>query len=285
MDSKRNSDLVAAFAPPGHFYSPHPAIEDVERQYEKWQTANRQTVGLNLNETGQLELLRQFSTAPIRPPWQDKKSSALLYYYDNPFFRNPDGLALFGFIQHFKPRVILEIGSGYSTACAIDSCAVLGLNTQVTCIEPYPERLMDVCGTNGQLPVKLHREKLQSIPIDIFLGLEENDILFIDSTHVAKFGSDVIYILFHILSALRRGVIVHIHDIFWPFEYPLDWFREGRAWNEAYFMRAFLMYNDNFGILRFNSYLQVNHHAQLHGLFPHLSHETGGSLWIRKEKN
>jgi hypothetical protein len=80
----------------------------------------------------------------------------------------------------------------------------------------------------------------------IISNLNENDILFIDSTHVSKFNSDVNCIIHNILPALSKGVYIHFHDVMYPFEYPKNWLIEGRAWNEQYILRAFLEFNTNF---------------------------------------
>ncbi len=107
------------------------------------------------------------------------------------------------------------------------------------------------------------------------------DILFIDSTHVSKIGSDVNRLIFDILPALPRGVVVHFHDIFFPFEYPLEWLYEGRAWNEAYLLRAFLSYNKSFKILFWNSYLQAKQLDALNAAYPAMA-VGGSSIWIKK---
>jgi len=122
----------------------------------------------------------------------------------------------------------------------------------------------------------------QHVPRAIYTELKNNDILFIDSSHVAKVGSDVVFLLTDILPILHRGVIVHIHDIYWPFEYPEDWVLSGRAWNEAYLVKAFLQFNSSFEILLFNSYLTIHHQGIMKQLLPLFMPNGGSSLWIRK---
>src|SRR5262249_3816423 len=112
--------------------------------------------------------------------------------------------------------------------------------------------------------------------------LGANDILFIDSTHVSKLNSDVNYELFEILPALQSGVYVHLHDILYPFEYPLDWAEEGRGWNEAYLLRAFLAYNDEFEIVLFNDLVWLRFTDDLRRDFPLWGRNPGGSIWLRK---
>jgi hypothetical protein len=109
-----------------------------------------------------------------------------------------------------------------------------------------------------------------------------NDVLFIDSSHVTKIGSDVNYLFFEILPRLRPGVLVHIHDVMWPFNYPLEWIIEGRSWNKAYIVRAFLQYNEAFDILLFNSYLGHTYRKMLTEQMPKFLENTGGSIWLGK---
>jgi hypothetical protein len=111
--------------------------------------------------------------------------------------------------------------------------------------------------------------------------LKANDILFIDSTHVSKTNSDVNYLFFEILPRLQTGVLVHIHDIFFPFDYPREWILEGRSWNEAYLLRAFLQYNPRFEIVLFNDYLQTLHWDSFARLLPRFSKDGGGSVWLQ----
>jgi hypothetical protein len=122
---------------------------------------------------------------------------------------------------------------------------------------------------------------VQLITLDNFEKLQAGDILFIDSTHVVKTGSDVNYILFEILPLLRSGVFIHFHDVFFPFEYPKEWVYEGRNWNEDYFLRAFLMYNNKFEIRLFCEYIHRHHKVAFKDM-PLTYKNTGGNLWLEK---
>ena len=111
-----------------------------------------------------------------------------------------------------------------------------------------------------------------------------NDILFVDSSHISKVGSDLNHIVFNILPALRPGVVVHFHDIYWPFEYPQEWIVDSkRAWNECYVLRAFMQYNDAFEIMLYPQYLRHKHGALMRELWPSWWDEPGSALWIRKK--
>lgn len=123
---------------------------------------------------------------------------------------------------------------------------------------------------------------VQPVAIEHFTQLQENDILFIDSSHIVKTGSGVAHIIFNILPQLNKGVIIHFHDILWPFEYPKSWMMQGVSWNEAYFLQSFLQYNESFETLYFNSYLAECHPEELKQHIIRDLAYSGGSLWLRK---
>jgi hypothetical protein len=120
------------------------------------------------------------------------------------------------------------------------------------------------------------------VGLDPFLALERNDILFIDSSHVVKIGSDVNFLLGEVLPRLRPGVYVHVHDIFYPFEYPEAWIAEGRVWGEAYALKAFLTFNATFEIVLFNTYLERFHREIFEREMPLCLRNEGGSIWLRR---
>lgn len=115
----------------------------------------------------------------------------------------------------------------------------------------------------------------------MFSELKANDILFIDSTHVSKLGSDVNSIFFNILPRLNSGVIIHLHDIFWPFEYPASWIQDGRAWNEIYILRAMLQHNKDYSILFFSDYLRNTYFNWFSENVPLFLRNSGGNFWIK----
>ncbi|MDZ7833372.1 MAG: hypothetical protein U5L07_16635 [Desulfobacterales bacterium] len=149
-----------------------------------------------------------------------------------------------------------------------------------TLIEPYPDTLWSLLKTEDK--PNLVQMRLQDVPLDRFEHLEENDILFVDSTHVSKINSDVNKILFEILPVLKPGVHVHFHDIVWPFEYPKEWVYEGRAWNEAYILRAFLMFNKMYKIVLMSSYVCHFFGYYFKQYMPLCLENSGTSLWIKK---
>jgi predicted O-methyltransferase YrrM len=194
-----------------------------------------------------------------------------------------DALALRLIMASARPSQIIEIGSGFSTACMLDQADQLGLQElQITCIEPYPDRLLKLLRPGDHGRVEVLRERVQSVPVEIVEKLNTNDILFIDSSHILKTASDVHYELFQLLPRLKRGVLVHFHDCMYPFEYPTAFINPTYSWNEAYALRAFLCYNSKFSILYWGSALRRFYINELADEYPTLlSQNPGGSIWLR----
>lgn len=279
------------FAPPGHFYSPIPDMPSIEDQADRiFDRGTRDAPAIALNNQAQLQLLAELSRFYGEQPFSEQPTPQCRYYLDNPFFSYGDGIVLYAFMRHFRPRRITEIGSGFSSAEMLDVNELfLDAGTEFRFIEPFPARLHTLLTARDQQTIDIDTRLVQAVPVADFAQLQANDILFIDSSHVAKTDSDVLHILFNILPSLNRGVIVHFHDVLWPFEYPIAWLQNGRAWNEAYFLRAFLQYNHAFEILYFNSYMAIHHtdslrHAMPLALATPSAALTPGntSLWLRK---
>ncbi|MDP3234840.1 MAG: class I SAM-dependent methyltransferase [Myxococcales bacterium] len=270
--------------PPGHFYSPIP-----DRTFIASNTAAlfpdelpRRLPGIDLNDRRQLELLEAFlpfrAESPFKPEGQDP---ALRGVFSNTMYCGTEGTLLHYMMRHLRPKRVVEVGCGYSTCFAFDTNErFFGGQVQFTLVEPYTERLRQLVRPGDLEKVELLESPVQRVPRAVFERLEANDILFIDSTHVAKVGSDVNFLLFEILPLLRKGVFIHIHDVFYPFEYPKDWFEKGLFWNEAYLLRAFLQFNAGFSIAFFHDYMLKVHRERLLESFPLLS--WGQSIWLEK---
>lgn len=273
----------AEFFPPGHYYSAIPSLEDREA-FLVQQLPTQEIRGIDLNAEKQFELLKEFKDYYADCPFQDQKSGDLRYYYINPSYSYTDALTLYSMLRRFRPRRIIEIGSGYSSCVMLDTTELfLDDKIDFTFIEPYPELLHSLIKERDKrhtiLPIKL-----QDVDKDIFKALEANDILFVDSTHVSKLGSDVNRIIFEILPILRQGVLIHFHDIFWPFEYPSDWIKKGIAWNEAYLLRAFLEFNQSFEIMFFAGFLHNYHHDWFEENMSLYLKNAGGNIWLRRNR-
>jgi hypothetical protein len=268
--------------PPGHYYSPIPDYKSVLAGAPALfdQDAD-QCAGIALREKAQLDLMEVFSRYYDELPWSEVPSEAARYYYRNDFFRYADAIITYSLLRHYKPSRVVEVGSGFSSAAMLDvNDLFLEKAAHFTFVEPHPQRLLGLLRQEEQHIVL--QQQVQHVPLRPFSALCENDVLFIDSSHVVKIGSDLQRIFFEILPALKPGVFVHFHDIFWPFEYPKEWFLKGRAWNEAYFLRSFLQFNDAFEIVYFNSYLAARYTGHLREKMPLCCKDPGGSLWLRK---
>jgi predicted O-methyltransferase YrrM len=271
--------------PPGHFYSTIVSVEDIKkRQNEIWGKESTDGVkGINLMTDEQINLVKQFEDYYSEIPFSEKKSDDKRYYFENPYYSYTDAIFLYSMIRNYKPKQIIEIGSGYSSAVMLDTNERFFNNSiNLTFIEPYTERLKSLLNENDYENTTIIEKDVQGVQLEVFEKLNPGDILFIDSTHVVKTGSDVNYIFFEILPKLKKGVLIHFHDIFYPFEYPKDWVFMGRNWNEDYFLKAFLMYNNEFEIKLFSHYLH-KHHKNVFANMPLCLKNTGGNLWLIKK--
>jgi hypothetical protein len=257
---------------PVHYYSPVPDTRELPNSL--W--ARDTSVGIDWNEPMQLDLL-QNAFPPFRTECDALPRELLA---DNDMFAGLDTLAYYCMIRHFKPKRVLEVGSGSSSRVAARAALANG-TTELTCIEPYPSPELRA-GFPGLS--KLVIQVVQDVPLRTFEHLEANDILFIDSTHVVKVGSDVNYLFFEILPHLRPGVIVHVHDIFLPREYPVEWVKQKHIfWNEQYLLRAFLMFNQTFEVLLSNALLTMKYPKVTKKAFPAGAVQTGASFWMRRK--
>jgi predicted O-methyltransferase YrrM len=272
--------------PNGHYYSPVFSIEDVKnRQNHIWKDVSKDGIPcIDLRTKEQKQLLLQLSSFYHEMPFQAEKSEHVRYAFKNGYFSYSDGILLYSMIRQYQPKKIIEIGSGHSSALMLDTNELFFKNEiALTFIEPYPDvRLNWLMNAEDKKRSTIVRDFVQSVSLDVFAQLGAGDILFIDSTHVSKTGSDVNYILFDVLPVLQAGVIIHFHDVFYPFEYPKEWVFDGYNWNEDYLLRAFLMCNTAYDILLFPDYLHV-HHKEVFDSMPLCNLNTGGSFWIQKK--
>ena len=284
MLRKRVDDAGAYL--PGHFYSPIPNREEVAEVVSRVSSEhdhNTEILGISLKSKDQFELLKVFETFYKDLPFPDKKTAGCRYYNEGSPYPYPDAIFLYSFLRHTKPQHIIEVGSGFSSAVILDTVDRFFLKPpKITCIEPNPITLKQLLRPDDTKKVTVLTERVQDIPIDLFLSLNSGDLLFIDSSHVLKCGSDLSFLLFDVLPRLQVGVYVHFHDIFLPFEYPAEWLLKGVYWNEAYFLRAFLSNNSSWKICFFNNYVRTVYSDFLAERMPLCLKDIGGSLYIRK---
>ncbi len=270
-----------------HHYSPVPDIADLERR--NYFCHRSLLPGICWREEEQLAFLAQLGqmfgdecdwpTRLTKVPYQ--------YYTENGRFGYGCATGLHCITRYFRPRKVIEIGSGFSSLVI---SSALGINetpeTEYTIIDPYPQSIINT------LPrmTYLINERIELLDVAFFERLEKNDILFIDSSHTVKIGGDVNYLILEILPRLAQGVIVHFHDIPMPCEYPKVYFTNPQFrvfWTESYLLQAFLCFNSQFEILLAMSYLMTEQRKEFSSAFKHYNPEkhkaTSGSFWIRRK--
>ena len=265
-----------------HYYEPLPDFAKISNEQVR-QRHISDCIDWKLED--QLDVVRRLSnySAEIQSIVDEAKFD---FYNDS--YLEVDATVYYSIIRDIKPEKIIEIGSGYSTQIASIAIAKNqedGKDGKIICIEPYPQPKL----TDTNLQVEIITDRVETIDLSVFKELNGGDILFIDSTHTVKFGSDVCREILEILPALASGVWVHFHDIFFPYDYPPKWLiEERRAWNEQYMLEAFLAYNDRFEVILANHWLSVDYSEEVAKIWSGVLnwkqpyHNCGG-FWIRKK--
>jgi hypothetical protein len=249
---------------PIHYYEPLPDFRTITTD----QITRRRTFpAIDFRWDDQLTLLNRLAE------YRDELTT-LEFDFENGYFSGFDAAVYYSLIRQLKPQRIIEIGGGYSTRIAHQALSANG-EGDLTCIEPHPERL------NGT--VNLIRKRVEQIEVDFFSSLAANDILFIDSSHTVKFGSDVCYEFLEVLPTLKPGVWVHVHDIFFPHDYPAEWLINRRlALNEQYLLEAFLSFNREFQVALANYWLCLDHPENGACLWPSAASNPPASFWMKR---
>ena len=267
-----------------HYYEP---MYNYKKHLQHSLRDARRLPGIDLNEQGQLSWLTQFEYADelARIPFQPTRNNQ--FYYKNPNFAEGDAECLYSLIRLKKPKRIIEVGSGFSTMMAREAI-VQNQREDATyhcvhsCIEPYEMGWLE--GVQG---IDVIRQKVEEVDLALFRQLEADDILFIDSSHVIRPQSDVLTECLEILPILNAGVLIHIHDIFTPYDYLDHWLKdEVKLWNEQYLLEAFLSCNPQFEIILALNFLSHHHPSIMEVKFPMLRGQVEQaeprSFWIRK---
>lgn len=211
-------------------------------------------------------------------PWEAIPGEDAGFSWGNDQFSHADAALYYALIRRFQPRRIVEVGSGHSTKLALRAIRDNG-SGQILCIDPHPPAWL----ASLEGPIEIRQEPVQSTPDSVFLGLEPPDILFIDDSHVSKTGSDVNHLFLRILPRLPAGVLVQIHDICLPFEYPRYWSEDALCyWNEQYVLAALLANSSKFEVLVGVYFLSTKDRETLRPFLPRLERvmPAGGSLWL-----
>lgn len=271
------------FAQHGHFYSPLPSRQDVESAFSRL-PYGPPFPAVEINSDGQFELLREFSTYYAELPFPEAATAGRRFYLGNPSYGHHDACILYCMFRHLRPQRVVEVGCGYSSAAMLDMKDLLfGERLALTFIDPDLTQIEKLL-----LPGDAERSTFVGLPVQdvnnaVFESLKSNDVLFIDTSHVSKVGSDVNHLFFKVLPALKPGVWVHIHDVPGNLEYPRHWLDEGRAWNELYILRAFLMYNVTFKVMYSSAMMYNDHHDFLRVHMPMCAAGGGGQIWLKKQ--
>ena len=273
--------------PLDHYYSPIPDNRALSREPARsrvWPPKPPETPGIDWRADEQITLVRdKFARqVPFKIP-NGPTGDPGDYHAANEMFSRLDAWMLQAMLRHHRPRRMIEVGCGWSSLMtARVNREELGGALDFTCIEPYPP---DFLGDGIDGISRLIVSPVEQVPVDTFLSLGPGDFLFIDTSHTVKTGGDVVFLLQEVLPRLSPGVIVHIHDIFLPWDYPQEWVLVGRAWNEQYAVRSFLSFNSAFEILLSVAWLSQFApdvlEASLPG-FPQEYGDGGGSLWMRR---
>lgn len=251
------------------------------RERNHWSQA-KYTAGLDLDETRFLSFLERvcmpyYEVLACMPRTAAEANGG--YYLDNIWFGPIDGALLYGIIRSFRPRHIIEIGSGFSTHLMRRAILDGNLATKVTSIDPEPR--IDI----RQAADIVRRQRVEELDAQMIIDeLEAGDILFIDSSHTIVSGGDVPFLFLEVVPRIRSGVLIHVHDIFIPYDYPEEWiYALHRGWNEQYLVHAFLAFNTAFRILWVGSYMWKNCHNALIAAIPNADAAIGaGSLWFQR---
>jgi predicted O-methyltransferase YrrM len=270
---------VGVFPICDHYYEPQFDNRVPRQDFSK----DRNLPGIGWNVSGQLEMLERFAFSNELADIPREKSNPLEFYLNNDAFSSGDAEYWYQLIRAIKPRRIFEVGSGNSTLMAIKAIHknrqdIPSYECEHICIEPYEMPWLEEAG------VSVVRKKVEDLELSFFARLQANDVLFIDSSHTIRPQGDVLFENLEILPSLNKGVIVHVHDIFSPKNYPKRWLAdEVKFWNEQYILEAFLSNNSSWKIIGALNYLHHNHYEELKAVARFLTPDAEpGSFYIQK---
>jgi predicted O-methyltransferase YrrM len=271
--------------PPGHCYSALVDIEEAKEYLPRVSTKESDVFNaINIDFEEMDSLWKEMEPCFESAPWDLQPQSHLRYYYRHGSYGFTDALVLSALLQVRTPKRFIEVGSGATSAVLLDTLEhLMSAEIDLTFIQPYPKALQQVVREEDKSKYKLITDKVQNVDICLYDQLEAGDMLFIDSTHIAKTGSDVVHEIIEILPRLKPGVLIHFHDIFYPFEYPAKWIVEGsRSWNEMYMLRAYLQDNPSYRIVMFNNYYVKMRQSESAYRRERFVQNPGGGIWLER---
>ncbi|HBX50588.1 MAG: hypothetical protein A2W98_01205 [Bacteroidetes bacterium GWF2_33_38] len=278
-------DFTGVFPILDHYYEPLYNKKHLRKSLRE----DRNIVSLDFNDAEQIKLIDKFSYNDELLAFPRKRTSnPLEFSYNYGDYPSGDSESLYNMMRTIKPKRMIEVGCGSSTLMAINAMKMNkkeneNYDCEYTCIEPYEQPWLEKTG------LKVLRKKVEDVPLDFFKTLAENDILFIDSSHMIRPQGDVLYEILEILPALNSGVIIHFHDICTPKDYFDEWVGKF-MWNEQYILEAFLSNNKEYEIILSTNYLLHHHYEKFISKCPVLKFDKEqnpiretGAFWIRKK--
>ena len=252
---------IGIFPLTSNYYEPLFNFDNLKKKLNE----KRNLPGVKFDVDEQVKSLSQFN--------YNEELKNLSFNFNNKFFEAGDAEIYYQTIRYFKPKKIIEIGSGHSSLLAKQAIKnnkkIDNVTTKLTCIEPYENRWLE------ENDIHVIREKVEEIDIKIFSDLNKNDILFIDSSHVIKPQGDIIKIFLEILPKLKPGVIIHIHDIFSPRDYPENWLKvENRFFNEQYLLEGILDNSSKYKIMLSLNLLKHDFYSEIKKVCPFLDDKS-----------
>lgn len=266
-----------------HYYQP---LINPKKHLKKSLREDRNLPAIDFNVNEQLSLLSRFDFNDemlLFPMLRNTKVNT--FFYENGSYLSGDAEYLYNMLRHFKPSKIIEIGCGYSTLMAINAVDKnrtenADYRCEHICIEPFEMPWLETKG------VTVIRDKVEDVNVSVFEQLGENDVLFIDSSHIIRPQGDVLFEYLEILPVLKPGVLVHIHDIFSPGDYLDLWiYKQHILWNEQYLLEAFLSFNSGFKVIAATNFLSKHYREAFSQKCPVFARQSGrepGAFWIQK---
>ncbi len=257
---------LGLYVVPVHYYSPIPDIVELQKTKSMW-ARKSEMPGVSMDLEEQTHNLRS-----ICLPYQNEYAGNRIYREASSKgfgagYGYIEAQALHGVIRHCKPGHVVEIGSGVSTCCILNALEMneseTGQTTGITCIEPYPSaRLVELAR------ISLLKQKVQTVPLELFTNMRSADLLLIDSSHVVKPGSDVNFLILEVLPRLQAGVIVHFHDISLPYDYSRRTLQTFLHPTETSLLHGFLIFNERAKVMFCLSHLHYERKNALREVFP-----------------
>jgi hypothetical protein len=268
----------AARLVPLDFYSPIPDVSAVPA--DTWNRPSPMR-GIDFDLEAQMRFIER-DLAPFIAEFEARMSAGSRWRPRNGLYDAGDGELTYAMLRFLRPDRVVELGSGWSTLVLADAVAANradGASTRLTSYDPFPSPVVpgDLEGLDRLEPMRA-----QDVPDTVFESLTTNDVLFVDTTHAVKVGSDVNRIVLDVLPGLSSGVHVHFHDVFLPYEYHRDWAENGPWWSEQYLVQAFLALNPEYSVVLATHALLRQRRAELCAVVSSIDDQQPSSFWMAR---